>query len=298
MTTTTFNARPGCRTGVGVHNALTAKLAEHGGFDVLWLGSLEISASLGLPDINILSLREMADAIRSVRTGSSLPIFADADNGYGSDTTAIRAVLEFENAGASALCVEDNAFPKRNSLILSGNRPLEARADFARRIGAMARERTTLQIIARTEALVAGLGPQEAIERLESYVSAGADAVFVQANATCADQLPEVVNAASGLAPVVLAPTALPEYGVSDWAGLGVDTVIFANVVVRTLAASVSNTLARLHTAGRLADVSGDLMSLNDLFGVTNTTEWLDKPQAAGQPRHRTPGRSGQRTAP
>jgi phosphoenolpyruvate phosphomutase len=272
-----FALRP-VRVGVGVHNALTAMLAERAGYDVLWLGSLEVCSSLGLPDLNVVSARVMADVTRAVRAVSVLPIFVDADNGYGSDETALRALREFERAGATAMCIEDNAFPKCNSLLVGRDRALEDADVFARRIERLAEARSEIQIIARTEALVAGFGPEEADRRLTRYAEAGADALFAQANATSAAELPGVVTRAARLRPTVIAPTVLPHYLLDDWTRLGVDTVIFANVVVRNVAASVGTMLERLRRAGRVDEVAGGLMSLDDLFDLTGTADWLGQP--------------------
>jgi phosphoenolpyruvate phosphomutase len=126
-----------------------------------------------------------------------------------------------------------------------------------------------VRLIARTEALVAGLGVDEAVARLRMYAAAGADALFVQFNRSCHEQLAAVLEQVRGLRPIVLAPTALPELHVADFARLGADTVLFANVVARAIAASLPVTLATLHRTGCLADVSGrmaDVATILDLM--------------------------------
>src|SRR2546430_1988458 len=113
--------------GVGVHNAITASLVERAGFDVLWLSSLEVSTAKLLPDANVITFSEVAHTIREIRRATTLPIIVDADNGYGSDETAMRAAQEFRDAGATAICLEDNAFPKRGSFYTGVGRQLEDR---------------------------------------------------------------------------------------------------------------------------------------------------------------------------
>jgi len=265
------------RVGVGVHDALTARLAERSGFDTLWLGSLEVSSSRGLPDVNLLSLHDMAAATRDVRSASTLPLLVDVDTGYGSDETAVRALLELEAAGAFAICIEDSAFPKRNSLFPVAGRSLEDAEVFTRRLRKLVAARRSVKIIARTEALVAGLGPEAAISRLQSYAEAGADALFAQVDHTNRDSLPPVVRAVRGLAPVVLAPTALPGYSVQDWEEVGADVVLFANVVVRTMVSSLSRMLVKLRDAGSASSVDDDLVSLPDLFSLTDTAGWISE---------------------
>jgi phosphoenolpyruvate phosphomutase len=95
--------------GVGVHSAITARIAERAGFEVLWLSGLEVSAERALPDLNVITPTEMAAELREVVRASSLPVFVDADNGYGSDDSMLRAADMFAPAGATAMCVEDKA---------------------------------------------------------------------------------------------------------------------------------------------------------------------------------------------
>ena len=123
--------------GVGVHDGLTARLAEIAGFDLVWVGSLEVSARFGFPDRNLITSPEMASVISEVRAATDLPIFVDADNGYGSDLTAMRAAALFEAAGAQTMVIEDNAFPKENSLVVGHSRQLVDVDSFVTRLGAV-----------------------------------------------------------------------------------------------------------------------------------------------------------------
>lgn len=255
----------GIEVGVGVHDALTARLAERAGFELLWLGSLEVCSRFGIPDRNLLTPTEMATVIREVRAVTNLPVYVDADNGYGSDLCATRAVRDFEAAGAYAVCVEDNAFPKLNSLVVSA-RELVPCDEFAVRLSRMTESRKDLRVIARTEALTAGFGIDEAVRRLRVYAEAGADGLFVQVNSACRDQLFPVLEQVRGLLPVVLAPTALPEVPLEEFSRLGVSTVFFANVVVRRLLTALSGTLSDLRRSCRLADVEDTIASVREVL--------------------------------
>jgi 2-methylisocitrate lyase-like PEP mutase family enzyme len=256
----------GVRVGVGVHDALTARLAERAGFDLLWLGSLEVCSRFGIPDRNLLTPTEMAAVVREVRAVTELPVYVDADNGYGSDFCAMRAVRDFEAAGAFAVCIEDNAFPKRNSLVVGESRELVPADEFAVRLNKMTESRKELRIIARTEALIAGLGTDEAVRRLHMYAQAGVDGLFVQINSACRDQLFPVLEQIRGLLPIVLAPTALPEVSLEEFGGQGVSTVLFANVVVRRLLTALSGTLGDLRRSCRLADVEDVIASVSEVL--------------------------------
>ncbi|MGW8727075.1 alpha-hydroxy-acid oxidizing protein [Streptomyces sp. NPDC055808] len=258
------------RMGIGVHSPITALLAEEAGADVLWLGSLEMSTSRGVPDREVLEPHEIAGIIRSVRAVTSLPIYVDADTGRGSDELAVLATKLFEEAGADAICVEDNLFPKRNSLDdRFGGRELLDTEAFADRISAMVDARRSLLVIARTEALVAGHGADAAVDRLRRYADAGADALFAQANRASADQLLPVVKQIAPLRPMVLAPTVLPGTDAQAFAEHGSVTVIFANVVMRSLVAQTSQVLREVMASQRLDAVSSELADVERLFELS-----------------------------
>jgi phosphoenolpyruvate phosphomutase len=239
--------------GVGVHDALTARLAQRSGFDVAWLGSLEVSARYGVRDANVLTMTEMAAVTAEVRAACRLPIYVDADNGYGSDATAVRAARLIEAAGADAMCLEDNVFPKRNSLLLGVDRPLLEPDDFADRLAAVCKSRSRMAVIARTEALVAGLGIDAAVQRLHRYAETGVDALFVQVNQDSKDLLQPTLEQVRGLLPVVLAPTALPEVPAAQFGRWGASTVLFANLVLRTMVAALPPAMAAVRREGVLA---------------------------------------------
>ncbi|GFH38980.1 alpha-hydroxy-acid oxidizing protein [Streptomyces pacificus] len=258
------------RMGIGVHSPITALLAEEAGAEVLWLGSLEMSTSRGVPDREVLEPHEVAEIIRSVRAVTALPIYVDADTGRGSDELAVLATKLYEEAGADAICVEDNLFPKRNSLDdRFGGRELLDPEAFAGRISAMVDARRSLRIIARTEALVAGHEADAAVERLRRYAAAGADALFAQANRASADQLLPVVKEIAPLRPMVLAPTVLPDTDARAFAEYGPVTVLFANVVMRSLVAQTSRVLREVMSSRRLTSVSSELVGVERLFELT-----------------------------
>jgi 2-methylisocitrate lyase-like PEP mutase family enzyme len=264
---------------VGVHDAITARLADRAGFEALWLSSLELSASKALPDANVITLTEVAERVREIRRASELPILVDADNGYGADEIAVRAALEFEAAGASAICLEDNDFPKRCSFYAGIDRGLETVDDFCRRLSAVrAAIGPRVELIARTEALVAGLPPEEAVRRARAYVGAGADALFVQSSSGGGPVFEQVLAEVRSLAPVMLTPTAMAEASASGLAALGADLVIYSNVVIRALLKGVGEVLTDLRAAERLGAGQGRIAPLQSLFELTAAYQWLERP--------------------
>jgi phosphoenolpyruvate phosphomutase len=268
----TEKSAPRPAVGVGVHDGLTARLAEMAGFDLAWVGSLEVSARIGFPDRNLITSPEMASVISEVHAATDLPIFVDADNGYGSDLTAVRAAALFEAAGAHTMVIEDNAFPKENSLVTGQSRQLVPVDDFVARLGAIRATRQKMQVVARTEALVAGLGVEEAVLRLRKYAAAGVDGLFVQVISDCRELLFPVLEELHGVLPFVLAPTAFPELRAVDYAQYGVSTVLFANIVVRKMVVTLSKTLAELRQTECLAEVDGPVAPVSDVLRIMDRT--------------------------
>src|SRR5262247_1823193 len=165
----------------GAHDALSAKLADEAGFDAIWASGFGISAVQGVPDANILTLTETLEAVRRICDAVAVPVVADCDNGYGNAINVMRTASEFERAGAAGICIEDNEFPKRCSFYAGVRRDLVATEEHARKIEAAvsARRNRGFAVIARTEALICGLGLDEALTRATAYAAAGADAVLV-----------------------------------------------------------------------------------------------------------------------
>src|SRR5579871_3037481 len=231
---------------VGVHSALTARIAETAGFDAVWVSGLEVSTEKGLPDFNLITIPEMAACVHEVRRSCALPIMVDADNGYGSGDTWVRAAQEYAAAGAGAMCVEDYQFPKRNSFFRGVDRELEDLSVFARRIERMKRSVPEIKLIARTEALVAGLGPAEAKRRARAYVAAGADALFIQTIASTVPEFISVLGSLRGLVPIVVTPTKMAESEASELHEFGADVIIYSNVVIRTMIIALRQSLTVL----------------------------------------------------
>ena len=177
-----FNGR--FQTGVGVYDGLSALLAEKWHFDFVWISSFCCSAAVGLPDAGIVGPEDILNVVRCVRRSIDLPIVVDLDSGYGDAVKAYHVVEAMARAGAAALCIEDNPTSKRCSLYDGYDRDLVSVEEHIARLRAaragVDAAHTNARIIARTEALVAGMGVKEALRRATAYADAGADAVFIQ----------------------------------------------------------------------------------------------------------------------
>lgn len=172
---------PGIVRSLGAHDVFTALLIERAGFETVFVGGFGTSASLlGLPDLNFLTMTEMADQVRRMTARLTVPLIADGDTGHGDLHNVMRTVAAFEQAGAAGIILEDQVSPKRcghfqgKQVIPADDMVLKIRA--ARR----ARSDPNFVLIARTDAREP-MGLQEAIDRVNRYGDAGADVVFIEA---------------------------------------------------------------------------------------------------------------------
>jgi 2,3-dimethylmalate lyase len=170
----------------GVYDGLTAKIAGSIGFDALYMTGFGTAASLGMPDVGLATLTEMAANVARVVEASGLPVIADADTGYGNPLNVQRTVRAYQRAGAVALHLEDQAFPKKCGFF-EGKRLIPA-AEHVQKIKAAcdARASDDFVIIARTDAL-AVTGWNDVADRVNAYRDAGADLIFVDGIKTRAD---------------------------------------------------------------------------------------------------------------
>lgn len=167
----------------GVYDGLSASLTAGAGFRAAYMSGAAVAATLGLPDIGLATQTEMAGRVELITRVLGVPLIADADTGFGDETHVYRTVQLYERAGAAAIQLEDQVFPKRCGHL--DNKEVVPARDFATMIGAAAAARSCKDtvIIARTDAR-ASLGFEEAVRRVNLYAEAGADMVFLEAPQT------------------------------------------------------------------------------------------------------------------
>lgn len=171
-------SRPGIYQLPGAHNGQAAIQARNAGFDGLYLSGAAMTASMGLPDLGIITVDEVAFFIRQIVRAAGLPLLVDGDTGYGEALNVMHMVRTFEDAGAGAVHLEDQILPKKCGHLNGKNLvPLE---DMAAKVAAAKKASRDIVIVARTDA--AGVeGFDAAVERARAYVAAGADAIFPEA---------------------------------------------------------------------------------------------------------------------
>ena len=243
-----FNGR--FQTGVGVYDGLSALLAEKWNFDFVWISSFCCSAAVGLPDAGIVGPEDILNVVRCVRRSIDLPIVVDLDSGYGDAVKAYHVVEAMARAGAAALCIEDNPISKRCSLYDGYDRDLVSVEEHIARLRAaragVDAAHTNARIIARTEALVAGMGVKEALRRATAYADAGADAVFIQSLDATGNEVLSFAREWKRRTPVFIAPTRLPHVTKKEFAAAGISHSMFANQGLRAAHAAVDRTFKAL----------------------------------------------------
>ena len=162
----------------GTHNGMAALQAKRAGFPALYLSGAAMTASMGLPDLGIITVDEVCFFLRQVTRAAQLPVLVDGDTGYGEALNCMAMVRAFEDAGAGAVHIEDQLLPKKCGHL--NDKKLADAHDMAAKVAACAKARRHLYIIARTDA-AASEGMDGAVARAQLYVQAGADAIFPEA---------------------------------------------------------------------------------------------------------------------
>jgi methylisocitrate lyase len=227
----------------GAHCGLAALQAAQAGFQALYLSGAAVSASMGLPDLGILTIDDMCFYIRQVARASNLPVLVDGDTGYGEVLNAMHMVRSFEDAGAGAVHIEDQILPKKCGHL--NDKRLTSRDDMAAKIAGAARARRHLYLIARTDA-AASEGMDGAVARANAYLAAGADAIFPEA-LTSAEMFREFVNRVR--APVLANMTEFgrtPHFTLNEFAQMGCRMVIWPVSSLRMAARAQQDLYATL----------------------------------------------------
>ena len=261
----------------GVYDPLTASLAADAGFEALYLSGAAIAyTKLGRPDIGLVTMSEVVDTIALIRDRVTTPLIVDADNGYGNALNMQRTMRLFERAGANALQIEDQSYPKRCGHL--AEKRLISPLEMAGKIRAAADARTdagTL-IIARTDA-IAVEGFTAAIDRAGLYGEAGADALFVEAPGN-AEELSAIVKSLGGGLPLManmVEGGLTPLQSAAELERLGFSLVIFPGGIVRAIAHAAQDFYGTLRRDGTTAAFRNRMFGFNELNDVIGTPAML-----------------------
>ncbi|HJS97230.1 MAG TPA: isocitrate lyase/phosphoenolpyruvate mutase family protein [Solirubrobacteraceae bacterium] len=259
---------------VGAHDGLTATLAQRAGFEAVYHGGYAVAAHHhGLPDIGLVGLGEVSASLLRMTAVADVPVLVDADTGYGSEPGVKRAVQELERAGAAAVQIEDQVFPKRcghmegkrviprDEMVLKVRAALEAR-----------RDPDTL-VIARTDALQVN-GLDDAINRCNAYAEAGADVTFVDAPRT-RDELARIARDVHGPSLANMSETGRsPALTAEELEALGYKIVIFPSTQTWLFARVYQDLLDELQSTGTSMGLRDRMMPFDDVNDLLGLGRW------------------------
>ena len=245
-------------------NALAARIAEDEGFEALYVTGAGVSnAYLGLPDVAFLTLTQLADHVAAIRNVTELPLIVDGDTGFGNAVNTWHTVRTLERAGANAIQLEDQLFPKRCGHF--EGKSVISTAEMSQKIASArdARNDPDFMIIGRTDAY-ASEGLDGALDRARAYIANGADITFVEAPKKIEDiaritaelDVPQLVNIVIG--------GKTPPMAQEDLAKSGVGIVLYANTALQGAMLGMKNALSSLKTEGKMIEDTDIVVSFKE----------------------------------
>ena len=248
----------------GTHNGMAALQAARAGFEALYLSGAAMSASMGLPDLGIITIDEVCFFIRQVARTSGLPVLVDGDTGYGEALNVMHMVRAFEEAGAGAVHIEDQILPKKCGHL--NNKKLADAHDMAAKVAAAARARRHLMVIARTDA-AASEGLDGAVGRAKRYLEAGADAIFPEALTNA-----EMFRAFAAAMPGVKLLANMTEFGrtpfftASEFEAMGYSMVIWPVSALRAANKAQERVFAAIKRDGGTQNMLDQMQTRGELY--------------------------------
>jgi len=268
-------AKPGIIRSLGAHDVFTARIVEQTGFETVFIGGFGTTASrLGMPDLDLITMTEMAQAVHAMAARVSIPVVADGDTGHGGVAQVMRTVAEFEAAGAAGILLEDQVSPKRcghfrgKEVIPSDEmcRKLEAALG--------ARESPDFVIIARTDARQVN-GLDDAIDRANRYGDLGCDCAFIEApmSLTELEEIPRRVR--YPLLANMLTGGDTPIVSASRLEEMGYKIVVYPVESLMATLTAVRRLARTLLEEGSLQSIQGELASFADVKQALGLEEYL-----------------------
>jgi methylisocitrate lyase len=256
----------------GTHNGMAALQAKSAGFDALYLSGAAMTASMGLPDLGIITVDEVTFFIRQLVRASGLPVLVDGDTGYGEVLNVMHMVRAFEEAGAGAVHIEDQVLPKKCGHL--NDKKLANARDMAAKIAAAAMARRHLYLIARTDA-AASEGLDGAVARAKLYVEAGADAIFPEA-LTSAEMFREFAQRMPNV-PLLANMTEFgrtPFFTASEFQEMGYRMVIWPVSSLRVANKAQANLFAALKRDGGTHNLTGEMQTRAELYELIGLKDY------------------------
>jgi len=260
----------------GAFDCISGRIVQNSGFDALYLTGAGISMSLmGAPDLGMLSYGEIISHIRRIADAVEIPIIADADTGYGGPLNVVRTARDYEKAGISCIQIEDQQWPKRCGHMM--NRVIASVDEMCGRIKAAVdiRDDPDFVVMARTDSRTE-FGINEAIDRMNAYVEAGADVAFVES--------PESIDEMRTVNEQIPAPTLAnmveggrtPFIKTTELQEVGYDLAIYPGSMGRVLGKSGTHVLEHLKREGTTKGMEDWMFDQPDLFALFDYKDWTE----------------------
>lgn len=259
----------------GCYDGLSAAVLESAGFPALFLSGAGVSASaVGLPDLGLVSMDELVTVARRVVAQSGVPVFVDADTGFGNELNVTRTVRALADAGVAGIMLEDQVAPKRCGHL--AGKSVVSRDEFIRRIAAasIARGDSGMLIIARTDALAVA-GMDEALARMADAVAYGADLTFIEAPGSV-EEIRTIGRESAGIPVFGLAGGKVPSLSVDELYELGFPVVSYPGVAMMPMISEVTRAAKAVLAAGGHGPLDEYRMVPRDIFEAVGLTEWLE----------------------
>lgn len=276
------------------HDGLSARIAEVEGFEAIWASGFSVSTALGLRDNEEASWSQLLFVVECMVEAASIPVLVDGDTGHGNFNTARRFLRRAEQLGAAGVCFEDKVFPKLNSFV-GDDHDLVDVDEFCGKIEACkaAQEDESFCVVARTEALIAGRGLDEALERAEAYRQAGADAIFIHSRQRDAREVTAFARAWAGRLPVVIAPTTYAGTPADVFRRNRISAVIWGNQSMRAAVTAMRRACREIHVRETASCVDVDLAPLDEVFELLRYDELAESERRFASPDRYAAVRSG-----
>lgn len=265
------------------HSAISAMIVENssiydknGGkkeFDGVWVSSLTLSLSKGLPDIELVDITSKLNLIQEIRRISNKPIIVDCDTGSLKEQFGF-IVNALERGGVSAIVIEDKFGYKQNSLIEENEtQKQESVENFCDkiRIGVRAMQHDTIGIVARIESFILGKGLDDALFRAKAYINAGASGILIHSKDKSADKVIEfakVFKVDFPNIPLFCVPSKFNSIADEELFSSGFDVVIHANHLLRAAYPAMLNTAKSILQFDRSYEAGTDIMEINDILNL------------------------------
>lgn len=268
--------QPGIICAPGAYDAWSAKLIADAGFDAVYMTGYGVSASmLGKPDIGLIGMSEMAQQAANIAEATSIPLIADADNGYGNVLNVIRSVQAYEKAGVAAIQIEDQVMPKRCGH-MDGKQLISQEEMVAKiRAATQARRSADFVIIARTDANAVS-GFADAIARAQAYSAAGADVIFFEAPASIEQMRESCRLIDKPMLANMVENGKTPMLTTQELEAIGYKIAIFPASLLYAATKAITDTLTSLKTHGDTRQAMGNMVDFHTFNRMIGLQEYRE----------------------